>query len=42
MSAMDVPVDRPGELAITSVYCPDQVRKFQEYQDSLKTAEVAG
>ena len=28
--------DRPGELAIMSVYCPDQVRKFQE------TAEVAG
>jgi hypothetical protein len=31
-----------GELAIISVYCPDQVQKFQEYKDSLKTADVAG
>jgi hypothetical protein len=31
-----------GELAIISVYCPDQLQKFQDYKDSLKTAEVAG
>jgi hypothetical protein len=31
-----------GELSIISVYCPDQLQKFQEYKDSLKTAEVAG
>ena len=31
-----------GQLAIISVYCPDRVAEFQEYKDSLKTAEVAG
>jgi hypothetical protein len=31
-----------GELAIISVYCPDQLQEFQQYKDSLDTAEVAG
>ncbi|MFL6128456.1 MAG: hypothetical protein ACJ73E_05265 [Mycobacteriales bacterium] len=31
-----------GELAILSVYCPDQLGKVKEYVDSLRTGEVAG
>jgi len=31
-----------GELAIISVYCPDQLQAFQEYRDRLDTAEVVG
>jgi hypothetical protein len=31
-----------GELAIISVYCPEQLQKFKEYKDNLKSAEVAG
>jgi hypothetical protein len=31
-----------GELAIISVYCPEQLQEFQEYKDNLDTAEVAG
>ena len=31
-----------GELAIISVYCPDQLDDFQQYRDSLDTADVAG
>jgi hypothetical protein len=31
-----------GELAIISVYCPEQLQDFQEYKDSLETADVAG
>jgi hypothetical protein len=31
-----------GQLAIISVYCPDELEEFQELQDRLETAEVAG
>ena len=31
-----------GQLAIITVYCPDQLQKFQEYRDSLKTSDAAG
>jgi hypothetical protein len=42
MGAMDIPIDRPGELAIISVYCPDQVRKFQEYQEFAEDGRGRG
>jgi len=44
MSTMDVPIDHQvlqGELAIISVYCPDELQKFQEFKDRLETAEMA-